>query len=212
MYAEMLAEGMVSGKEKTRDYLATLLGESDRLGRLVDNVLAFARLDGRRDGARLERTSVRELIENASDHLKQRAEQAGMSLVVEMERETTSATLRADRAAVEQILFNLVDNACKYGASAPDRVIHLKAARNDKSVALRLRDRGPGVPASVARRLFHPFSKSAQDAANSKPGIGLGLALSRRLARQMGGDLRLDESVTDGAAFVLTLPLDSSPA
>ncbi|MDP2897437.1 MAG: HAMP domain-containing sensor histidine kinase [bacterium] len=212
MYAEMLAEGMVSGKEKTRDYLKTLLGESDRLGRLVDNVLAFARLDGRREKARIERISLRELMENVSERLRQRADQAGMSLIVETNDEALSATVRADPAAVEQILFNLVDNACKYGASGSERVIHLQAARDDKSISLRVRDRGPGVPAPLARRLFHPFSKSAQDAANSKPGVGLGLALSRRLARQMGGDLRLDESITDGAAFVLTLPLDKPPA
>jgi C4-dicarboxylate-specific signal transduction histidine kinase len=54
--------------------------------------------------------------------------------------------------------------------------------------------------------LFHPFKKSVQDAANSAPGLGLGLALSRRLARSMGGDLRVDRAVADGAAFVLTLP------
>ena len=212
MYAEMLAEGMVSGKEKTRDYLTTLLGESDRLGRLVDNVLAFARLDGRRDGARLERVSLREVMENARERLRERADQAGMNLVVEMDGEATSATVRVEAAAVEQILFNLVDNACKYGASAPDRVIHLEASLDDKSVSLRVRDRGPGVAAAVVRHLFYPFSKSAQAAANSKPGVGLGLALSRRLARQMGGDLRLDKSVTDGAAFVLTLPVDKSPS
>ena len=57
-----------------------------------------------------------------------------------------------------------------------------------------------------SRRLFRPFSKSARDAADSAPGVGLGLALSRRLARSMGGDLRLDRDVKDGTCFVLTLP------
>jgi signal transduction histidine kinase len=54
--------------------------------------------------------------------------------------------------------------------------------------------------------MFRPFSKSAHEAAHTAPGVGLGLALSRRLARDMGGELRLDENVTDGACFVLTLP------
>jgi len=58
----------------------------------------------------------------------------------------------------------------------------------------------------VRRRLFQAFSKSAQEAAHTAPGVGLGLALSRRLARDMGGDLHLDERVTEGACFVLTLP------
>jgi signal transduction histidine kinase len=113
--------------------------------------------------------------------------------------------VRANVSAAEQILFNLVDNACKYARTAADKRIHLAAQWHNGTVRLRLRDHGPGIPPSVRRRLFQPFSKSAQEAACTAPGVGLGLALSRRLARDMGGDLRLDEDVTDGACFVLTL-------
>ena len=62
----------------------------------------------------------------------------------------------------------------------------------------------------ASRRLFHSFSTSAHEAANSAPGVGLGLALSRRLAHDMGGRLWLDETVTDGACFVLALPVSSA--
>jgi len=68
-----------------------------------------------------------------------------------------------------------------------------------------VRDHGPGVTPIDARRLFRPFHKSAAAAAASQPGVGLGLALSRRLARDMGGDLQLDPQVGDGACFVLVL-------
>ena len=115
--------------------------------------------------------------------------------------------VRAHVSAVEQILFNLVDNACKYAASASDRRIVLETARSRDRALLKVRDYGPGIARADARRLFRPFSKSARDAANTAPGIGLGLALSRRLARRMGGDLRLDETVTTGACFVLSLPI-----
>jgi len=212
MYTEMLAEGIISGKEKTQDYLKTLLVESERLGHLVENVLAYARLDGRRDNAQVETVTLRNLVGKVEDRLKQRAAQADMKLVIEFEQDMLSTTVRADAAAVEQILFNLVDNACKYGASASDRLIHFEASRDGKFVSLRVRDHGPGVAQQDARRLFRPFCKSARDAANSMPGVGLGLALSRRLARDTGGDLCLDESVSDGASFVLTLPVDDSPA
>jgi len=72
-------------------------------------------------------------------------------------------------------------------------------------VVVRVRDHGPGIPADESGRLFRPFRKSARDAANSAPGVGLGLALSRRLARRMGGDLVVDHSVPDGACLRLTL-------
>jgi signal transduction histidine kinase len=110
---------------------------------------------------------------------------------------------------VEQILLNLVDNACKYAQGATDRRIHLAADRTDGRLLLGVRDHGPGIAAAEAKRLFRPFSKSAREAAHTAPGIGLGLALSRRLARGMGGDLRLDDA-DGGARFTLTLPLDPS--
>jgi len=74
------------------------------------------------------------------------------------------------------------------------------------AVADRSRSRDPACLPRVIRRLFRPFSKSAHDAAQSAPGVGLGLALSRRLARALGGDLRLDENGPLGASFSLTIP------
>jgi signal transduction histidine kinase len=129
-----------------------------------------------------------------------------MELAVEIDKEDASLQVRADASAVEQILFNLVDNACKYAASASDRHIHLRAGRTAQGAFLSVCDHGQGISAKEAPRLFRPFRKSAHDAANSAPGVGLGLALSRRLARQMGGDLRINPNVPEGACFVLTLP------
>jgi len=230
MYTEMLADGIVSGEEKTRRYLSTLRAEAERLGHLVENVLGYARLEARSPGALarlvgrntsrrrelapqgVEATALRDLLDRLKARLAQRAEQAGMELVVDVEDDAASLSVRADASAVEHILFNLVDNACKYAASASNRAIHVEAGRKANQAMVSVRDHGPGVTKRDTPRLFRPFCKSARDAANSKPGVGLGLALSRRLARSMGGDLRLDESITDGAAFVLTLPLDKSPA
>ena len=75
----------------------------------------------------------------------------------------------------------------------------------DGRVLVRVRDHGPGLSELQRKRLFRAFSKSARAAAETAPGVGLGLALSRRFAREMGGDLRLDASVTDGACFELEL-------
>lgn len=115
--------------------------------------------------------------------------------------------VRADAAAVERIVFNLVDNACKYARSAEDKRIHVACKPNGSIAEVRVIDHGPGVPADVAQRMFHPFEKSDREAANTAPGVGLGLSLSRRLARSMGGDLTLDRGETNGACFVLSLPL-----
>ena len=129
-----------------------------------------------------------------------------MELIVVAKGQAHELTVEANVLAVEQILFNLVDNACKYAADASDTRIHLHLDQNGAAGELRLRDHGPGVSRSARQRLFHSFSKSAREAAHTAPGVGLGLSLSRRLAHHMGGDLRLDENTSDGACFVLTLP------
>jgi len=204
MYAEMLAEGMVPDPARRKQYLTTLCVEADRLSHLVENVLAYARLErGRRPGPAAP-IAVRALLAAGAGRLRARAEQARMELAIEGEEPALEAIVRADAGAVDQVLFNLVDNACKYASAAEDRRIHLTVEERGASVAIAVSDHGPGIAAT--RRLFQPFSKSARDAANSAPGVGLGLALSRRLLRAMGGDLRFEGRDGGGARFAVVLP------
>ena len=206
MYTEMLAGRMVPDEEKRSRYLTILQREANRLGHLVENVLAYASLERGRHGGQIETVLLRQLLGRVADRLEQRTAQAQMTLAMDETDRMDGVAVRADVAAVEQILFNLVDNACKYAASASDRTIHFEAREDGARVALRVRDHGPGIAPDEHNKLFKPFTKSASDAARSAPGVGLGLSLSRRLARTMGGDLRLDRRVTDGACFVLCLP------
>jgi signal transduction histidine kinase len=205
MYAEMLAEGMVPDEATRRKYLETLRVEADRLTHLVENVLAYARLERGGPGACIGPVPVAELLDGAGQRLADRARQAGFDVRIEAPHELLAARAVADPAAVEQILFNLVDNACKYARTAQDRTLELAVTRENGHVALRLRDHGQGVGERERKRLFQPFRKSACDAAHSAPGVGLGLALSRRLARDMGGDLALEPEWSAGASFLLTL-------
>jgi len=230
MYSEMLAGGMVTDEGKRLRYLDTLRRESERLVHLVENVLSYARLERGRARGRTETVRLADLAGRIGPRLAERAQQAGFQFVVEpgiagvpsssagadparlaaagtaASAVVGDAAVCADPSAVEQILFNLVDNACKYAAGAADKRIHLVAEVAGGRAVLKVCDHGPGISARDARRLFRPFSKSARDAANSAPGVGLGLALSRRLARDMGGDLTLIQRPGDGACFALSLP------
>lgn len=205
MYTEMLADGMVTDDERRREYLATLCAESNRLAQLVENVLSYARLERNRTSLSAQETTAGEMIDRFTQRLRQRTEQAEMELTIELDDAAGDATLHTDVSAVEQIVFNLVDNACKYAAQAEDRRIHVAGQIDARRFRLSVTDHGPGVGQDVGRRLFRPFSKSAQTAANSAPGVGLGLALSRRLARRLGGDLRLKHSNANGCCFELTI-------
>ncbi|MEN6457450.1 MAG: HAMP domain-containing sensor histidine kinase [Thermoguttaceae bacterium] len=203
MYAEMLAEDMVPDALQRRQYLETLRDEAIRLTHLVENVLAYARLERGRTMGRMETVAISELLEDVSERLVARAGQAGMTLAIEDVETGCDAMASANRSAVEQVLYNLVDNACKYAATATDRQIRLTPRLRGRWVEIAVADHGPGLSPNARRRLFRSFSKSAAEAAASAPGIGLGLALSRRLARDMGGDLRLEPG--EGATFVLAI-------
>lgn len=207
MYAEMLAGDMVP-EGKRGAYLRTLCAESHRLGHLVENVLAYARLEKGGGGRRLEGRTLAALLDPMMPRLAERGDQAGMVVVPESGGTVAGTRVRCDPGAVEQILFNLVDNACKYAAQAEDKRIHIGAAQRGRFIHVHVRDHGPGVAHHDRTRIFRPFSKSAAEAASSAPGVGLGLSLSRRLARAMGGDVLLLPSDA-GACFVLALPLET---
>lgn len=208
MYSEMLAEGMVQEETKRRQYLDTLCAEANRLSHLVENVLAYARLERGSARSGVQKLTLGELLVRVKPRLAQRAEQAGLTLVEDATDGVPQTVVHVDVPAVEQILFNLVDNACKYAApTSTEKLIHLEALAEGKCAMLRVRDHGQGISAAGAKRLFRPFAKSAHEAAQSAPGIGLGLALCRRLSRSLGGDLRWDAKVQGGACFELRLPI-----
>ena len=208
MYAEMLAEGIVSDEEKRQAYLETLRVEADRLSHLVENVLSYARLERGRRGGRREKIAAGAFLERIQARMEDRAAQAEMTLVVTADQQACNTELNTDPAAAEQILFNLVDNACKYAAAAKDRRVQVEFTRTGSNLEMRVADHGPGISPQAARQLFRPFTKSVHDAANSAPGVGLGLALSRRLARDLGGQLQMEQNGEQhGASFLLTLPL-----
>jgi signal transduction histidine kinase len=204
LYTEMLLGDMVQGEDKRRDYLGTLAAEARRLNHLVENVLAYSRIERRGTGSRRRSITVAELLELAGSRLADRARQAGMAL--ELRNDDPERLVDVDPAAVEQILFNLVDNACKYADTATDRRIHVECFRKRRRLYVRVRDHGPGVSPVRRRTLFRPFSTSAREAAERRlPGVGLGLDLSRRLAREMGGDLWHEKRHRGGAAFLLAM-------
>jgi signal transduction histidine kinase len=207
MYAEMLARDMVPSPERRREYLDTLKTEAERLTHLVENVLSYARLERGRRPQRAERTTPAALIDRFEPRLAERAACADMQLQCSLDEAANAALLMTDVGVVEQILFNLIDNAAKYAARAADRRILLHVSGDRQSISFCVTDYGPGFASVRAAGRSAPFNKSAQEAAETAPGVGLGLALCRRLAKELGGRLELaPPSPTSGATITLHLP------
>ncbi len=155
-----------------------------------------------------ESAALRRWLENedvvSSDLLRTEARRTVLSAPQELRlRCEADAELEVDEDAVQQILFNLVDNACKYAAGP----IELDAEVATDTIRLAVRDRGCGIPRAHRRSIFREFDRGDRATSEGEtPGVGLGLPLSRALARDLGGELALDPTLTDGARFVLELP------
>jgi signal transduction histidine kinase len=205
MYTEMLVKGMV-GEGKRLEYLQTLQRESDRLSVLVENVLAYARIEDGRAPLTRDPILVSELVNRSSAALKQRVLDAGHHLEIQ-NQVPDEVQVETDCGAVDQVLFNLVDNACKYGHQGGVAEISLTVKRESGKLWILVRDQGPGVPTNVAKAIFRAFDRGAVEAADPNPGIGLGLALCRGLAQDLGGGLDLQHADEGGACFGFWLPL-----
>jgi signal transduction histidine kinase len=219
MYSEMLAEGMVRDEDQRKTYLQTLQQESGRLSTLVENVLTYARLEEGRSAGHTQTMSVADLLSRVRDVLQRRADAAGMQLAVcDHTREsggtgvspvTGSPSVSVDPDALEQVLFNLVDNACKYARDAENKRIEVDVRQDAGSgLSVTVRDHGPGISPEHQRAIFRAFDRGAHGPGDTVPGVGLGLALARGLARDMGGDLSLERcpDALGGACFRLTIP------
>ncbi|MDB4680334.1 HAMP domain-containing histidine kinase [Akkermansiaceae bacterium] len=205
LYSEMLADGMVTDEEKKQDYLRTMQGESERLNHLVENVLSYSRIERGNARSKLESLAVPDLVERMRQVLQRRVDQENAALSIEMA--DNLGQVETDVTAVEQILFNLIDNACKYRLPEGESgKVTLSVRKGRGGIVFEVRDEGRGIDRTEKKRLFRAFHKSAHEAAHDKPGVGLGLALCRRLARALGGELKLGEAGDKGASFVLVIP------
>lgn len=203
LYSELLEQGRVRDEAQGAVYLRTIGRETQRLARLVNNALDFSRLEqGQKKFAREALDLTAELGRLLDTHTPRVAE-AGLKL----NRDLPASALRAttDRDAFEQIVLNLIDNACKYADGGGVVLVSL-AARAGGGAEVRVSDRGPGVPAEHRERIFEKFHRVDDALTAEKSGAGLGLSIARQLARGLGGDLRYAPREGGGAEFIFSLP------
>jgi two-component system sensor histidine kinase KdpD len=184
----------------------TIVDEAQQMTQLIANVLDMTRLESGRASIRPEWVALDEVVGGALQRLQPLL--AGHPVEVRLMQ--APPLVRADPVLLEQLLFNLFENAAKY--TPPGSRIVLEARRRDETLELRLEDDGPGFPADLEpEALFEKFQRGRAEGVIG--GVGLGLAICRAIARAHGGDIRAERVPTGGAAFVTTLPLpDDAPA
>jgi signal transduction histidine kinase len=206
LYLDLLNSGMIEDEQKQREYLGTLATESERLHRLIENVLDFARLEKRTVEAHRQPTNVTGLLDEVRQTWAERCAADGKELVV-ISTLPPEYQVTTDPRMVAQVIGNLVDNARKYTRDAADGRIWVWAKPGERdTLVLEVEDRGHGVPACERGSIFRPFQRG-KDADTTAGGAGLGLALAKHWADLLGGTLSY--KVADGgvgACFRLELP------
>jgi signal transduction histidine kinase len=206
LYGDMLADGL-GDPGKQRDYARRLAEEASRLGRVVSNVLGFSQLERGNLSVHAVVRPVDPIIAAAVERARPVLERAGATV------EVTAGDVgraRVDEDGLLRVLGNLLDNAEKYGRGAADRRVEIAARRAGDTVEIAVRDHGPGIDDRLRRRLFRAFSRPG--GSDRPAGLGLGLALSRSLARAMGGDLVYRPASGGGATFVVVLASENPTA
>ena len=215
MYSEMLRDGMAPTAEKRQQYYETITAESERLSRLIDNVLELSRLERGSRTVRLSAGAVGPILEQTAQMLRPHVERHGLRLRVAVSAGLPPVQVDAD--ALSQILVNLIDNAVKFAGSAEPREIVLAASAPSgegagaAAVEVSVRDHGPGVPPRQLRKIFEPFYRGERELTRRTKGTGIGLALVARLIGQMQGQVIARNHPEGGLEVRLLLPGAPAP-
>ena len=195
-HVEALREGLADDPEARTASLDVVAAESERLARLVGDLLDLARLDARRFTLTEDEVELRRLVEQAFQSRSEEARQRGIDYERALDADPVVHT---DGDRVLQIVSNLLDNAFTW---TPDGGrIALRLASENGTVSVSVSDTGPGVPPEERERIFRPFFSG-----DEAGGTGLGLAIARELAHALGGELELESSPGRGSRFELRLP------
>lgn len=200
MYGEMLKEGWAD-EEKRQSYYEFIHDESERLSRLISNVLELARITRNEPQFDLQPITVGQLMSNTESKISSQVERAGFKLHFRRADDADNATINVDEDCFTQIIINLVDNAIKFSKNAEERTIEVSSKRtSDNQILFSVRDFGPGIPKDQMKKIFELFYRSESELTRETVGTGIGLAIVHQLTLAMDGSVDLI-NVEPGAEF-----------
>ena len=202
MYTELLHDERVKDPDKRSNYLKIILNESERLSRLVNNVLDFGRLEQGRKHYELTDINLNQLISEVMETQYLRLDKAGFKTTILLPDKPID--IQSDRDALEQVLINVTDNALKYAQAGKELTIQV--TQNGPSTLIRIMDRGPSIPRAHQKKIFDKFHRVDDSLTAEKGGSGLGLSIAQRLLQDLNGKLIFEDREGGGAVFTIIIP------
>jgi signal transduction histidine kinase len=203
LYAETLELGRINTQEKKDEYYRIIRKESERLGRLINNILDFSRIEAGRKEYDLRETDIAELVRSTLDAYRYQIEKQGFQFQLSID--SNIPAVRLDREAIARALVNLVNNALKY--SADEKFLLVKLYQTDGVVKLEVVDRGIGIAHRDQSKIFEKFYRTCDPLVHNTKGSGLGLSLVRHITHAHGGEVEVESAPGKGSKFTLSLPL-----
>lgn len=200
--SEMLEGGRVETDQDRHEYYRAMARESERLHRLVEGLLTFGRLEAGAMHFRFEPVETGEWLRALVAEFQREAGARGH--VIELVANGSTPRLHADRAALGCVIWNLLDNAVKYSPECS--TIWVELGREGRRVAIRVRDRGVGIPESEQKLIFRKFVRGAAAKVGSIRGAGVGLAMARQIVTAHQGEIMVDSRPGEGSTFTVVLP------
>ncbi|MEL7311534.1 MAG: HAMP domain-containing sensor histidine kinase [Pseudomonadota bacterium] len=206
MYGEMLKEGWAD-ESKRATYYEFIHEESERLSKLIENVLQLSRISRNEPHFDVQPVIVGALVSNIHSKIASQIERAGFDLRIERDPVADEATVLVDEDCFAQIVINLIDNAIKFSNSAEQKVVELTSRRvGERDIQIAIRDFGPGVEKDQMKKIFQLFYRSESELTRDTVGTGIGLAIVHQLTQSMGGSVDL-VNAKPGAEFRVTIPI-----
>ncbi len=202
MYSEMLRSDWVEDEARKITYYDFIFFESERLSRLINNVLQLARLDYQADKFELLAVSPALVLKEVGEKVSSQIDASGFKLKIIGNHAPTDCLINIDKDTFLQIMINLVDNAIKFSSSAENKIINLgyKINTTNQQVIFFVRDFGPGIEKKQMKKIFQLFYRSGDELTRTQPGTGIGLALIVQLSERM--DLKVNVvNCSPGAEF-----------
>ena len=191
----------IENPQRTREYLDISGNELQRLSLLVDKVLKLSMFEKKEIDLRYETLNLRELVQEVSSSLKLQLEKQHATLHILQEGDVT---LPADRLHLLSVIFNLVDNALKYGGEHPE--IRIVLTGNQQEVVMKVADNGIGIPAEYKEKIFEKFFRVPHGDTHNARGYGLGLSYAAQVIKKHQGSIRVESEEGKGAQFIIVLP------
>lgn len=204
MYSEMLREGWVND-EKKKTYYDFIFDESERLSRLINNVLHLARVTRNKQTAELKLIGVPELIDGVRSKVSTQIKHAGFEFNLLCKEDAKDVDLEVDPDWFIQIMINLVDNAIKFSVNAEQQKIDLSCELQKNNIKFIIRDYGPGVDKNQMKKIFDLFYRTESELTRETVGTGIGLALVHQMMVNMGGKIDVVNR-EPGAEFWVIFP------